>query len=265
MAQGDPGHDRATGADSPFRDDRAAAVFDDLAAEYRQLDRVLSALADDAWSAPSAAAGWSVADVVTHLAQTEEIVTASVAGEEIAFARDGATVDQAADLLVAAERDVPAAAVFERWRSASRAALAALRECPRDRRLSWVAAPLSPRTLATTRLAEHWAHALDITVPLGLAYPDTPRLRHIAWLGHRTLPYAFSVAGQDAGPVRAELTGPAGERWSFGDADAPSVIRGGAGEFCRVGARRLSPEQTSLVAEGPDAVAALRVLRNYAA
>lgn len=34
---------------------------------------------------------------------------------------------------------------------------------------------LAPRTLATARLAEHWAHAQDIAVPLGIAYPDTAR------------------------------------------------------------------------------------------
>jgi uncharacterized protein (TIGR03084 family) len=241
-------------------------IFDDLAAEYRRLDAMLAALEPDAWSSPSAAAGWSVADVVTHLAQTEELVAASVAGDRAAFARDGGgTADEVADRLVAAERGAPAGEVFERWHAASRSALAALRGCPPGRRLAWVAAPLSPRTLATTRLAEHWAHALDIAGPLGLGYPDTARLRHIAWLGHRTLPYAFEVAGERAGPVRAELTGPAGEPWRFGDPDAPSLISGTAGEFCRVGARRLRPEQTALAAEGPYAAAALRVLRNYAA
>jgi hypothetical protein len=40
--------------------------------------------------------------------------------------------------------------------------------------------PLKPATLATTRLTEHWAHALDITGPLGIELPDTGRLRHVA-------------------------------------------------------------------------------------
>jgi hypothetical protein len=64
-----------------------------------------------------------------------------------------------------------------------------------DRPEEWAAVPLSARTLATTRLAEHWAHALDVTGPLDLDYPDTARLRNIAWLAHRTLPYAFATAG----------------------------------------------------------------------
>lgn len=74
-----------------------------------------------------------------------------------------------------------------------------------------------------------------------------------------------AVEGADAHDVYCELTGPDGDIWMFGDSCAASVIRGSAGEFCRVGARRLRPEQTSLVAEGPYAAEALRVLRNYAA
>jgi uncharacterized protein (TIGR03084 family) len=242
------------------------SIFDDLAAEHEQLDAVLAVLTPDMWAGPSAADGWSVADVVLHLAQTEEFVVASTAGERTGFARpDDVPLDKAMDRLVADQRGAPPAEVFGRWRNARRAALAALRGCSPTDRLTWAAAPLSPRTLATTRLAEHWAHALDITVPLRIDYPDTARLRHIAWLGHRTLPYAFAAAGEEGGPVRCELTAPDGETWHYGDEDAPSVIKGTAAEFCRVGARRLAPEDTSLVAEGPYAAAALRVVRNYAA
>ncbi|MEV5414492.1 maleylpyruvate isomerase family mycothiol-dependent enzyme [Thermopolyspora sp. NPDC052614] len=240
-------------------------IFDDLAAECDQLDLLLSGLSPDAWARESAAAGWSVSDVVLHLAQTEELAIASIAGDTGAFAReDGVSVDEAVDRLVAAERGVPPAEVLERWRRARRAALDGLRACPPKQRLSWAAMPLSPRTFATARLAEHWAHALDIATPLGLDYPATDRLRHIAWLGHRTLPYAFALAGEEAGPVRCELVGPSGDVWRFGDPDAPSVISGSAEEFCRIGAQRLAAQDSTLKTEGPDAARALRVLRNYA-
>ncbi|MFC4585051.1 maleylpyruvate isomerase family mycothiol-dependent enzyme [Sphaerisporangium corydalis] len=243
--------------------DRAAAVFDDLAAECDQLDAILAALEPDVWERLSAASGWTIADVVLHLAQTDEAVVASVAGDM--SSPTGASVDTVMDDLVAGERGAPGDKVLERWRTSYKAALGALRGCPPGERLQWVASTLSAPALATTRIAEHWAHALDITEPLGLGYPDTDRLRHVAWLGHRTLPYAFAVAGEQGGPVRCELTGPSGEVWRFGDADAPSVITGTAGEFCRVGAQRLAAKDSSLTTEGPYGAAALRVLRNYAA
>jgi uncharacterized protein (TIGR03084 family) len=242
-------------------------VFDDLSAEQDALEAVLARLDQDAWHHNSGAAGWTVTDVVLHLAQTEEFVLASITGHQaplLARDRDGPPLDELMDRLVAAQRTAPPAVVFQRWRTARGAALAALRACPPTGRLRWATSPLTPRTLATTRLAEHWAHALDITTPLGIAYPDTVRLWHVAWLAHRSLPYAFAVAGEHAAPVRCELLAPDGQTWQFGPADAPSLIAGAAGAFCRVGARRLPAQQSGLTVAGPHAAAALRVLRTYA-
>jgi uncharacterized protein (TIGR03084 family) len=239
-------------------------IFDDLEAEQECLEQVLAGLSQQAWRSPSAAAGWTVADVVLHLAQTEEVVPAAVAGDLAAdWGGPGTGVDEVMDALVRADRAAPAE-IFERWRTARRRALAELRAADPRRSVRWVAAPLRPRTLATTRLAEHWAHALDITTPLGIDYPDTARLRHVAWLGHGTLPYAFRIAGQEPHEVYCELTAPDGSIWRYGPPDAGSSIMGRAAEFCRVGAQRLAPDESGLVTTGPYGRPALLVLRNYA-
>jgi uncharacterized protein (TIGR03084 family) len=242
-------------------------VFDDLEAEQDRLEEILAGLPGEAWLAPSAAPGWQVVDVVLHLAQTEEAVVASVAPQPTAAIwnpRAPGTLDELMDGLVRAERAAPDV-VFGRWRSARRAAVAALRAADPDRRLAWAAAPLRPAALATTRLAEHWAHGLDIAGPLGVPFPDTDRLRHVAWLAHRTLPYAFSLAGEPAHEVFCDLTGPDGTPWRYGPPDAPSRISGPSGAFCRVAAQRLRPEESGLVTAGPHGATALRVVRTYAA
>jgi uncharacterized protein (TIGR03084 family) len=241
-------------------------IFDDLEAEQDRLEDILSGLGDAQWLAPSGAAGWSVCDVVLHLAQTEEAVAASATGTSFGVAaRDGASVDQAVDQLVQAERAKPTL-VFERWREARRGAVRALRDADPAQPLSWVETPLKPATLATTRLAEHWAHGLDITGPLGIAFPDTDRLRHIAWLAHRSLGYAFALTGGQPHQVRCELVAPDGvATWAFGPAEADSMISGPAGAFCRVAAQRLAPAESGLRATGPHGPAALGVLRTYAA
>ena len=244
---------------------RPADIFDDLVAEQDQLEAILESLDAAAWMTESGAPGWTVADVVLHLAQTEEAVVRSLhAVGDAGWRDDGESTDVAVDRRVRDERSAPEV-VFARWRAARRAAVAALRAADPARAVAWAAAPLRPRTLATTRLAEHWAHALDVTGPLGIDYPDTERLRHVAWLAHATLPYAFAVAGETPGEVFCELVAPDGSMWRFGEPTAASAIRGPAGDFCRVGARRLRPEETALVADGPSGAAALRVLRNYAA
>jgi uncharacterized protein (TIGR03084 family) len=245
------------------------AIFEDLVAEQDRLESILSELSEEEWGTASAAAGWTMSDVVLHLAQTEEAVVASAAnvsgeGAGATWRRAAQTVDDAVERQVRAER-APGGEVFERWRRARRAAVEALRQADPSLPMQWAAAPLRPVTLATTRLAEHWAHALDIVEPLGIAFPDTDRLRHIAWLAHGTLPYAFRLAGQEPHDVFCELTAPDGTTmWRYGPPDADSTITGPAGAFCRVGAQRLPPDASGLVAAGRHGDAALRVLRNYA-
>jgi uncharacterized protein (TIGR03084 family) len=241
-------------------------VFDDLEAEDERLEAILASLHEGSWASPSAAPGWSIVDVVLHLAQTDEAVIHAVAGTtapEFWAAPGAATLDEVMDRAVRAQ-SAPADVVFDRWKEARRAALAALRQADPAQAVPWVAAPIVPRTLATTRLAEHWAHGLDISGPLGVSFPDTDRLRHVAWLGHRSLPYALSLVGEAPHAVFCELSGPGGDSWTFGPSDADSAIRGPAGEFCRVGAQRLAPEASNLKTEGPHGAVALRALRNYA-
>jgi uncharacterized protein (TIGR03084 family) len=237
-------------------------IFDDLSAEQDRLSHILSGLTEEQWLSESGASGWTIADVVLHLAQGDEgVVSSAAGGDRLSGAGD---VDEWAAAMVSAERALPAVA-FARWQQARVAALAALRAAPESQSLRWVVAPMKPATMATTRLAEHWAHGLDITGPLGIDFPDTPRLRNIAWLAHRTLPYALARSGTAAGPVRVELTSPDGtEVWRFGPDEAESAISGPAGAFCRVAAQRLAPAESGLTTTGPDAATALAVIRTYA-
>ncbi len=241
-------------------------IFDDLEAEQDQLDEILAGLSDDQWAAPSLANGWSVSDVVLHLARSEESVVASSSGAGIGERPPaGMSVDQAMDYLVATQRAEPAE-VFQRWQTARLAAVAALRSADPGRPLEWIEAPLKPATMATTRLAETWTHALDITEPLGLDLPDSNRLSHIAWLAHRSLGYAFALAGEEPQQIHCRLITPDGLAvWEYGSAEAESGITGMAAEFCRVAAQRLAPERSSLQATGPHGDLALQLVRTYAA
>ncbi len=247
------------------------AIFGDLEAEQDRLDGILAGLDEAQWNSPSAAAGWTVADVVLHLAQSDEAVLASAAGADLragpgsrASVGAGASVDEIMNQLVRAERAAPAE-VFARWRKARAAALAALRAADPKQPMAWVETPMKPASLATTRLAECWAHGLDITGPLGIDFPDTGRLRNVAWLAHRTLPYAMTVAGVEPFRLFAELTAPDGTTWRFGPEDADSSVTGPAGAFCRVAAQRLAPAESGLRAAGPHGGTALAILRTYAA
>jgi uncharacterized protein (TIGR03084 family) len=244
------------------------SIFEDLAAEEERLEKILSGLDEEQWLSASGAQGWTITDVVLHLAQSEEAAAATATHGNLRGGLGvvaGETMDERADAAVRAERAAPAG-VFARWQRARQASLAAMRAADPDQPVQWMVGTIKPATLATTRLAEHWAHGLDIAGPLGAGFPDTDRLEHIAWLAHRTLPYALGLAGEPAAPVRCELTAPDGEQvWRFGPADADSAITGAAGEFCRVAAQRLDPARSGLKASGPHGATALRLVRTYAA
>jgi uncharacterized protein (TIGR03084 family) len=259
-------------------------VFDDLEAEQDRLADILARLSGAQWATASLAPGWTVRDVVVHLAQGEEMAVARLSGARNPAAhdpaahdpggnQDGRTVEQLMAGLVEADPATPAQAL-RRWRQARGQAMDLLRAADPQRRIEWAAAPLKPAALATTRLAEHWTHGLDITGPLGIDFPDTARLRHVAWLAHRMLPYAYGLAGEPPAEIRAELTAPDGTTtWEFGPPGAASAITGDAGLFCRVAAQRLTPAQAAEAAQaaraalqtsGPDGARALALIRTYA-
>ena len=249
-----------------------AEVLTGLADQDDELDGLLSGLDDAGWARPSRCPGWSVADVVLHVTQSCEMALASVERRFTgAFgnppgARSGATVDDLAGLAVANERGRPPAELYQRWKEASAAQAKALAGCEPGTRLPWVAGELSALTLATTRLAEHWIHTGDIAATLGREPSATDRLRPIARLAWRTLPYAFARAGRTmAGPVALSLTGPDETTWDFTPAEPPATtVTGPALDFCLVAARRVPASDTALQGRGPDAAAVLDLVRTFA-
>jgi uncharacterized protein (TIGR03084 family) len=244
-----------------------------LGGQQRELADLLAGLDENQWRAPTRCVGWDVADVVLHLAQTDDMAIASATGRfpqhlEAVAGRLGPaeTVDAGAALMVESERGLPAAALRSRWSAGATRLLEVLDAMDLSTRVAWVAGELSARTLATTRLAETWIHTGDVAGAVGIALPPTDRLRPIARLAWRTLPYAFATAGLTmAGPVEFRLVAPGGEPWEFvPDQPAVTSVSGSAVELCDVAARRVEPSATSLQARGPDASHVLALVRTYA-
>ena len=240
-----------------------------------ELDGILAGLDDAGWAQPSRCPGWSIGDVVLHLAQTDEMGRASAErrlseraarfGNAPGIPAD-ASVDDLAGLAVEAERGRPPAEIHQRWRQARAAQAKALAACEPGTRVPWVNGELAAITLATTRLAEHWIHTGDVADAVGRPPTATDRLQPIARLAWRTIPYAFAQAGRPlAGPVAVVLTAPGGARWEFIPDEPPATtITGPALDFCLVAARRVDPQATALEATGADADAVLDLVRTFA-
>ncbi len=242
-------------------------ILSDLVAEQQYLDQFLQRTNIRDWAIETPAEGWTIHDTVSHLASFEEYAYNALeeGGSRLTEAADYPSFD--AFTLAGVERGRPMRPqdTIDWWREARARVVDSLSRKAASDRVPWFAGTMSARTFATTRLMETWAHGLDIHAALGQEPEDTPRLRHIAWLAWKTLPYAFELAGQVyEQPVRVEVIGPAYAKYVFGPEDTDQVIKGSTGDWCRVAVHRMPSDQAiSLDAHGPVAEMALKVVRAH--
>jgi uncharacterized protein (TIGR03084 family) len=234
-------------------------LLDDLRDEHATLDALLASLDADGWRRATPAAGWTVADTVRHLVVAERAATRS-ARDHIDFVGPAATPFP---------RDTTGDPhLLDAWRRARADTLAAFASLDARDRVPWGGRSMAARSLATARLMETWAHGLDCFAALDREPVDTDRLVHVAFLGWRTLPFAFARVGETppAAPhqLRLELDAPSGARWRIGPHDGDDVVAGPASTWCRLVTRRLRARSAAdLHVRGPLATAAVRVAQAY--
>ena len=245
------------------------SIVDDYEAEQQELYEVLRPLHDEQWLTPTPAAGWDVRDSVSHLAHTEEVAYDTITGGPRAINVEAPKYGSSEGFTEAGcdqGRGMKPADVLEWWWSSAARVRDALRAADTSVRVPW-GLGMGWRAFVTARLMEHWAHGLDIRAAVGVDAPDTDRLKHVAWICYSALPYAFTVA--DVRPpadrtLRLDLTGPAGESWTFGPEDATDGITGPAGVWCRRAVQRIRPEDANaLRADGPLAELAIEHARAF--
>jgi uncharacterized protein (TIGR03084 family) len=244
-------------------------VAADLAAETTALAGVLSRLPAAAWEKDTPADGWTIRDQVTHLAFFDDAT-------RLAVADPAAFTAQRAELLAFGGRFPDVVAAMYRhltghhcldWFLRSRAAmLAACRAADPAARLPWYGPDMGLASSLTGRLMETWAHGQDILDCLGERREPTARLRHIADLGVRTFAFSFRQRGLavPGEPVRVELTGPGGQRWTWGPDNAANRVEGDAMDFCLVVTQRRNVADTGLRVAGAPAAGWMAIAQAFA-
>lgn len=252
---------------------RLEEVLGDFAAEVAALDALVAPLPEEAWPTSTPAEGWDVRDSIAHLALGDDIAhDCATTGRSAVMEEGYAALAHGEKGLAEFERRLldmgrsrTPREVLDWWRSSNERLRRTLATRGPRERVPWGPNRMSTVSFTTARLMETWAHGVDCFDALGAEPPNTDRLRHVAFLGLRALPYAFGRAGLDPpGPVRLELTSPSGGSWSFGPPDAPTVVVGTAADWCRVATHRdRSGEKGALEATGPDAAAVLDHVQAY--
>jgi uncharacterized protein (TIGR03084 family) len=207
-----------------------------------------------------------VGDQVRHLAFSDARAREAVGDPDAFEAAKGRDVGGVVESSVEAARSLGRADVLAWWRDERGALLALLEGADPARRVPWYGPPMGMVSFATARLMETWAHGQDVADALGVERAPSARLRHVAHLGVRALPWSFTVHGLDvpSEEVGVALRSPSGDVWSWGPVAAPNSVRGEAVDFCLVVTRRRHPEDVGLVVSGPVARQWMAVAQAYA-
>jgi uncharacterized protein (TIGR03084 family) len=228
-----------------------------FAEECEDLDRLVADLPEEEWGRDTPAEGWTIAHQIAHLAWTDEVALLS-ATDPAAFAGIVAEamedpsgyVDRQAE----ARATLPPGELLVRWREGRRRLAQTLDSLDPNTRLDWFGPPMKPRSMATARLMETWAHGQDVADALGVTRTPTGRLSDICHLGVRTRDWAYLINDKEVpgGEFRVELTAPSGEVWTWGPEtdDAAGTVTGTALDFCLVVTQRRDVAATGLRSTG---------------
>ena len=247
-----------------------ADLIADLNDESAALDELVAGLSDADWQRATPAAGWTIAHQIAHLTWTDRVALLAITDPPAfadhlneAAADPESFVDRGAEQTLA-----PPPALLATWREGRTALAQAIGTVPAGHKVPWYGVTMSPSSMATARLMETWAHGLDVADALGVTRAPTARLRHIAFLGHRTLGYAFMAHGRPAPaePVRLELASPVpGEpAWTFAPESAENRVTGPALDFCLLVTQRRHRSDLGLRAAGPVADEWLDIAQAFA-
>ena len=234
-------------------------ICDDLDAETEALTAVVGELTEEEWRQPTVAEGWDSHETVLHLGASDHLAYLTLTDPE-AFADVMGRISRAEGSLnglAGADVRTLAGADLWQWFLEGRSAMThALRQLGAKARVTWIGPEIGARAMATGRLTETWTHSHDLADTFGVDYPRTNRLRNIAHLGVITRDFSYANRGltPPADPIRVELTGPAGDLWTWGPEDASDRVVATAYAFCKVLTRRQPLADSAVDAQGSLAV-----------
>ena len=153
--------------------------FDILDQEAARLDAFFAGLADEAWSNPSRCAGWSVRDVLAHLAAAEEYHRACLDGSVARLmahyaARGAADMDGFNALGVADRAEMASSELLAEWRAGNAESRRRFRERG-DGVVDTSVGDYPCRWQAFHVASELATHADDVSVPIAEGERDERR------------------------------------------------------------------------------------------
>lgn len=245
------------------------ALAADLAVETADLRALLLGLDEPGWRRDTPAAGWSIADQVTHLAYFDAVAVQSATEPDLFRAELERLLAEGGldtDVIAARHRSMTGAEVLTWFEDARGRLIAAFGGLDAGVRVPWFGPPMSAASALTARIMETWAHGQDVADAVGVQREPTDRLRHVAHIGVGARPFSYAANGRavPAEPVRVELAAPSGAGWTWGPEDACDRVTGPALDFCLAVTQRRHLDDTALTITGPAAAGWMAIAQAFA-
>ncbi len=149
-----------------------AALCEDLADESAELRTVLAGLSEAQWREDTPAAGWTIADQVSHLAYFDDVALRSATDPE-AFDAEKAQMDAEGgvnpDTIAERFRDLTGSELLTWFDEARGRLITEFGKLDPSTRVPWFGPAMSAASSLTARIMETWAHAQDIYDTVGAA------------------------------------------------------------------------------------------------
>ena len=237
-------------------------VMRDLAAGFASecdaLHELLAPLPDSAWDRPTQFKGWTLNDILAHLAFFDTAASLALRDEAALvdlFSKWRAAVAAGTPSLQFTHAwlgNVRGAALLALWREQSLQVAQEYAQADPKRRIKWAGPDMSVRSSLSARLMETWSHAQAIYDLLGRTRVNGDYLRNVAELGINTYKWTFMNRGLPVPEPQpfVRLAAPSGAVWEWGSNATGESIEGRASEFCQVVAQTRNVADTALRVQG---------------
>ena len=226
-------------------------ILSNLVAEQQLLDQYLQSIPVRNWNTKTSFKNWDITAHVSYLAAVEDLALNALKKKGTNFNkyRGPKGLEKFEKEAINKGRDMRPQDVIEWWRISRAAVIETLAKSSPGKKITWWKNEIDCKTFAVTKLAETWAHSLDVYESMNKEYEDTTRVEHVALYGWLNAEQATKLNKDKFQDIRVELIGPEYKAWQFGDENSENSIKGSAGDWCRFVTGRMpktySPTLTS--------------------
>ena len=230
------------------------SILSSLVAEQQLLDQYLQAIPIREWDKATRFKSMTITDQVSYLAGSEDLAFNAIKKKGTFFDdyKGPNGLNKFCRIQSEKGQNMRPQDVIEWWRLSRAKIIELLADASPNRKIKWWKNEWDMKTFVSWKLSETWAHGLDIYDASNGLYEDTVRLEHVSSFSWSQIEKTSKLNKIKHKDLRIELIGPEYKVWQFGPEKSENIIKGDAGEWCRLTTGRVaSNKKLSLSVDGP--------------